>query len=171
MFQVAQSELDSVEYNLCLQILPLLFLYLNLFFFLTNRNSTVATQKSTTNLFANRNTHCHFKNLEIFDKFFIISEVFPSLWHISIPLARNGLPLVIKYVLLHAPVLPDPIALAQSSPLLPNCQIKKENTININSLLYPFLYYFNQDINHLSKFIASSIQSFIILCDSRHMKL
>lgn len=78
MFQVAQSELDSVEYNLCLQILPVLFLYLNLFFFLTNRNSTVATQKSTKNLFANRNTHCHFKNLEIFDNF-IISEVFPSL--------------------------------------------------------------------------------------------
>lgn len=77
MFQVAQSELDSVEYNLCLQILPFLFLYLNLFF-LTNRNNTVATQKSTKNLFANRNTHCHFKNLEIFDKFFI-SEVFPSL--------------------------------------------------------------------------------------------
>lgn len=65
MFQVAQSKLDS------------LFLYLNLFFF-TNRNSTVATQKSTKNLFANRNTHCHFKNLEIFDNF-LISEVFPSL--------------------------------------------------------------------------------------------
>lgn len=52
MFQVAQSELDS------------LFLYLNLFFSQTEIVQLLYTQKSTKNLFANRNTHCHFKNLE-----------------------------------------------------------------------------------------------------------